>query len=647
MTQKIGYNGVPEFNKPRKLIEENDVFDEENDLKDLKPTVEENREDATYELFRKLAVTYVKGEKLKKGLAGMEPASYIPIESYAEEVSVAAKRLNQQESRDGTVITYSMFQKCVDEIYAKKWEVRRRYFNTGIPVTGIGQRELISKSELNQNQKGIFQSFIEGSGLAGAFLAVLVIAPFMLDVFGVLTEEELNAKVAHYVKVTAGIAILLELGFKVYKIMELLKSLKVKIPEETINELANNEEKRRKALGDVGIDYSDLKNSLVSSDNKKIIDYVSDYYGRYGGLMEPESHLTIDHWIAYLHVSQNQQLVRGALNNADAYSKKFSEIRSGGQGPSISSTTIEEDRFQFPKIDLISMQLVSATSSLQEKSDEIYDQILDVFMYQITDQDICCLVSLFGAFNDTDVLRTIAAVLRILCMDLAGEIANLIAAIKKAISNMLLAAIFELVAQMDKLMQKVLLKLVQAFTPNIPGLEHCIGLLSIGWAIIHTVQAFYKMIKELIREIIAIISDYGSGSGVNWSVAADRRHLLGIARVLEVIAARVDAARVCERADTDEGTVPLTNVEIKDLAAGDVIYTIIGKPPPTINLSNQEIEKYFPNLQSRTSQRLKFKYGILDMQNSKSEEGKACVEPLPKDALDEIVNKLKSVLNEE
>jgi hypothetical protein len=137
------------------------------------------------------------------------------------------------------------------------------------------------------------------------------------------------------------------------------------------------------------------------------------------------------------------------------------------------------------------------------------------------------------------------------------------------------------------------------------------------------------------------------GANMTWSVAADRRHLLGIARILEVVAARIDVAKVCDTSGTDDGTVPLTNVEIKDLTAADVIYKIIGKPPPTLDLSNQEIEKYFPDLQSKTSQRLKFKYGILDMQNSKSKEGKACVEPLPKDALDEIVNKLKSILNEE
>jgi hypothetical protein len=646
MAQKIGYNGIPEFDKPRKLVEDNVPYDSNTPKADLKPPPVDSREEATYEIFRQLATTYLKGEKLKKGLAGMDPANYIPIEASAGEVAAAARRLNKEQSNDGTIITYSMFQKCVDEIYAKKWEIRRRYFNTGIPVTGPGQRELISNTTQTTTQKGMLQAFIEGSGVEGAFLATLIMAPFLLDVFGVLTEEEFEAKVAHYVKVSAGIALLLELGFKVYKIMELLKSLNVKIPEEDVNKLANSEEERSRALEAVGIDHQDLKNSFLSNDNKKIVDYVGDYYSRYGGLIEPNGYLTIDHWIAYLHVSQNQQLVRGALNNADAYSQKFSSIRAGGENPNISSTTTDTTDTSFPKID-ISIQLVSVTKTLKEKSDTIYDDILNAFMYQITDQDICCLVSLFGAFNDTDMLRTIAAVLRILCMDLAGEIANLLNAIKKAISNMLMAAIFELVAQMDKVMQEVLLKLVKTFTVSIPGLEQCIGLLSIGWAIINSIQALFKMIKELIREIISIINDYGMGANMTWSVAADRRHLLGIARILEVVAARIDVAKVCDTSGTDDGTVPLTNVEIKDLTAADVIYKIIGKPPPTLNLSNQEIEKYFPDLQSKTSQRLKFKYGILDMQNSKSKEGKACADPLPKDALDEIVNKLKSILNEE
>jgi len=647
MPQKIGYNGIPEFDRPRKLIEDEDLGPDV--LRDDKPPPKEDaRKVATEELFRGLAKTHLKGKVLLKGLAGMEPAAYIPIDEGSGDVSAAALRLAASESRQGTVITYAMFQRSVDAIYEEKWQVRRKYFNTDIPATGASQAVMISQSTKTTNE-GIFNDFINGVGAAGAFLAALAIAPFMSDIFLALSNEESAAKVSFSAKVLAGIAILLELGIRAAKIIELLKSLKVNIPdsENVVNNLATDREARNRALQGAGVDYEDLVGSLEKDDNKKIIDYVAQYYNRYGGLIGPGEYLTIDHWIAYMHVSQNQLLIRGALDIADTYSEKFAELRSGvsSDTPIIESSE-ETVNSKLPRLD-ISVALSSSTRALRERSNDMYDDILNAFMYQITDQDICCLVSLFGAFKDTDLLRTIAAILRILATDLGFEIANMLNQLKMYVTNMIMGALFQLVNEMNKIMQNILLKVTKAFTVKIPGLEHCIGLLSIGWAIVNALQVLFRIIKDLIKEIMSIINDYGRGDNLGWTVSADRRHLYGIARILEVLATRLDMASVCAT-DTSESTPPIArDVEISDIAAGDVIYNIIGKMPPSLDISNQEIEKYFGQMQSKTSQRLKFKYGILDMQNAKSNDGNSCMEPLPQEALDEIVNKLKSVLNEE
>ena len=647
MSQKIGYNGVPEFNRPRKLVEDEDLSPDV--LKDNKPPPKEDRRKAaTEELFRSLAKTHLKGKVLQKGLAGMDPAAFIPIDENASDVAAAATRLAVNESKQGTIITYAMFQRSVDAINDEKWKVRRRYFNTDIPATGPGQSKLIAKSTKTQKD-GIFDDYLNGVGAAGAFLAALAIAPFMSDVFAALSGEEGAAKATFGVKMIAGIAILLELGIKAAKIIELLKSLKVTIPnaEATVNELSTSREARNRALQNAGVNYDELVGSLEKDDNKKIIDYVAEYYNRYGGLIGPDEYLTIDHWIAYMHVSQNQLLIRGALDIADSYSEKFAELRSGtdSDNPIIESSE-ESINSRLPKLD-ISVALSSSTRALRERSNDMYDDILNSFMYQLTDQDLCCLVSLFGAFGDTKLLRTIAAVLRILATDFGLEIANILNQLKAYVTNMIMGALFALVNEMNKVMQTILLKITDAFTIKIPGLEHCIGLLSIGWAIINALQTIFKIIKDLIREIMSIINDYGRGDSPGWSVAADRRHLYGIARILEVLATRLEMANVCAT-DTAETTPPIVrDVEISDIAAGDVIYNIIGKMPPSLDISNQEIEKYFGQMQSKASQRLKFKYGILDMQNAKSRDGTSCMEPLPKEALDEIVKKLKSVLNEE
>ena len=102
------------------------------------------------------------------------------------------------------------------------------------------------------------------------------------------------------------------------------------------------------------------------------------------------------------------------------------------------------------------------------------------------------------------------------------------------------------------------------------------------------VRVFFRIIKDLMRELITIINDYAKGDDVGWSVAADRRHLFGIARILEVLATRLDLASVCElKREGSGGPPPIRDVEIRDITAGDVIYDIMGKSPPTLNLTNQ------------------------------------------------------------
>ena len=650
MSQKIGYNGVPEYNKPRKLSETNNNQYEDSHLSDKKPPALSERQKEADELYRSIAETYIKGKKLLKGLAGMEPAAFIPIVEDSD-AGISAARLYADESKNGTIITYSMFQKSVDYTYGQKWQMRKMYMQNVFPTTKLGETELISKTQRTTTNKGIIREFIEGNGLAGALIGLLCMTPFMSDFMLALSGEESGAKSVFSVKVVAGIALLLELGIKAYKIIELLKLLSgAKIPnlEQTVKDL-EDPDKRKAALETIGIDPNEMLQSIVPNDHKKIIDYVAEYYNRYGGLAEPEGFTTIDHWVAYMHVAQNQLLLRGALNVADSYSTRFEDIRSNENAnksePFTSSVEVEErSGVRLPKFEL-SITLASGTRALREKSNDIYDDILNSFMYQISDSDLCCLVSLFGAFKKTDMLRLIAAILRILATDLSFEIANIMNALKLFIANMLTAIIFELISKIDEVMQKILLKLVDVFTVNIEALKHCIGLLSIGWAIMDAVRVFFRIVKDLMRELMTIINDYAKGDDVGWSVAADRRHLFGIARILEVLATRLDLASVCElKREGSGGAPPIRDVEIRDITAGDVIYDIMGKAPPTLNLTNQEIEKYFPNQQSRTSKRLKFNYGIVDMQKSKREEGSACAEPPSASQLDDMVKQMNDIL---
>lgn len=121
------YNGRKPFERPRKL--------EELELQQFKDEVIPNeasrsteRDDATDTLFSNLAKTYIKGDKLQKALAKMDPAQFIPIEEFADSTRAAALRLDESQSKKGSIITYSLYQKAVDIILKKEMGDKRNCY---------------------------------------------------------------------------------------------------------------------------------------------------------------------------------------------------------------------------------------------------------------------------------------------------------------------------------------------------------------------------------------------------------------------------------------------------------------------------------------------------------------------------------------
>lgn len=640
---RLEFKGVPEPSRDRKLHET--VLQTEglaSDKLDAKPPVQDSRDLKMDKLLKKLAATYIKGNKLLKGLGGMEPAQSIPIEDGADSTAAAADRFDADGSLHGKVITYSMFQRAVDTMLGKKWEFRKRYFLGQFPVTPQVQHTSVNETLRGKGPHGLIEEFLDQNGIAGTILAMLTLSPFQGLIFQSLTPVESGSKTAQAIQIPVGIAILIEMGIKAERIYDLLKKSKISYPlvEEQLVRM-KDPAARREALSTVGIDRDQLKTASAYDDAQAIIEYTNLYYNRYGGLLEPGSHLTLDHWLAYLHVAQHQQYIRGALNTADSYSTDFSDIM--GTSNDQSSLGNNQSQFDTPgKKAKLSTQLAGAFYALREKGDKMYDDILDSFMSVITDRDLCCLVQLFGAVQGTDMLKTIATLLRILAVDLSGEFTRLQNLLKSYLSNLFTAAILELVADLDKLMQKVMTKVVKTFTIDLKGADSCVGMLSIGYALVESLKVIYMQIKELIKELLTVIGDYGEGKPGVWTIAADRRHLLGTARILEVLAARLDVANACARDDTDPAQLAASQIEFKDAATFEAVTSILSRPAPTLQLSNQEIEKYFPDRTPKVSSTLGFAYGIEALQNSKTDKSK-CRNRFTEDQINELVNKLTQV----
>ncbi|MCB1677027.1 MAG: hypothetical protein KDI01_12110, partial [Halioglobus sp.] len=476
MVNKLGYDGTPEFYRDRKLTEADVLRPEKEDL--LPDTELIDRQAATEQLFDDLSVNYIKGEVLKKGLAKMEPAAFIPIDQSAEPVVAAARRQFQDLSKKGTIITYSMYQNCIDGLMDERWEFRNNYLQV-TPVnssySSIDRSESRQGSGIEDETKNLIKEFLAENGIAGTIMAVFVASPFQSLIFQSLSPEEAGARSAHLSFAIAGIAFLIELGIKAERIYAFLKKQKLNfaLTEEQVVGL-EDPTARAAALSEFGIDYSDLIIDMKVTDYQILSDYVSDYYKLHSGMLQDNSNFTLDHWLAYKQVAYNQQSIRGALNIADKYSDKYRDLKGSTLEPvitgpiSASATSSNTD---------IHIDLASTLRSLNGRTDVLYDDIVRSFNHYLTDGELCCLVSLFGT-QSPELLRTISTILRILAVSLGGEFIRLDNILRRWIANKLQAAAYEILEQLNTFYHKIDAKLTQAFTIDIDGLPYCSALLS-------------------------------------------------------------------------------------------------------------------------------------------------------------------------
>jgi len=635
------YNGRKPFERDRKL--------EENQLEQFKDRIVSNafgqvdqRTEATDKLFSDLAKTYIKGNKLLTALSKMDPAQFIPIEEFSDATRASALRLNTEESKKGTIITYSLYQKAVSIILEKKWEIRGTVINMRLPAS-LTQTDYETTQKLsNSKSNNMLKEFISQNGIISTIIGMLTLSPFQTVIFQALGVEE-GAKGIQIAQIPAGLALFLELGIKAERIIDMLKAAKISTPivEGQLELLSKSEEARRAAFSTIGMNYDDFKKSQEFKDSETIVNYVSEYYTRYGGLDKPNGHLSIDHWIAYLNVAQNQQGIRGSLNTSHIFSPKFGSIKEQytKEKPEKENIFTEQNR----KHSNIFANLAGTINTLNSSSSSMYDEIANSFSYFLTDQQMCCLVQVFGAIGNPDMLLTVASLLRLLASSLGGEIAAIQNAILRLMANLAQDALFEIAANINKLYYKIAHKITKAFTVDFENLPACNGMFTLAWALLQSVNTIFDQFNSLIRELSSIINSMGNGGGLKWEVAADRRHLLGIARILEVLAQRLDMANACEIAS------PRTSInnQITDTSPefDQAIFTILGSIPPILPLSKEDKEKYFNTASNKTSDRLKYTYGIVSEQNSETEFGN-CYSPDQKDRINKLIKNITTSLGE-
>jgi hypothetical protein len=258
---------------------------------------------------------------------------------------------------------------------------------------------------------------------------------------------------------------------------------------------------------------------------------------------------------------------------------------------------------------------------------------------------MCCLVQIFGAIGNPEVMYTIASLLRILATDLSGEIVRIQNIISSFLANLAQDALFEIAKDINKFYYKIADKITKTFTTDFENLPACNGMLTLGWALLHSVRAIFDQVNALIRDISTIIGNFGLAADGSWKIAADRRHLLGIARILEVLAARLDLANTCELDSKNRSVRPNNDLTDTDSNFDQAIFTILGDIPPVLPMKSEDVQKHFPDITTKQSSRLKFSYGIIPEQNTEKGKGN-CYTPDQQERINNLINSLTSALRE-
>lgn len=607
--QGLEYDGSTALDKKRQLFEvpTDDPVAPAIPIDETDPI-----DDATTTLFTNLGKAYLKGEKLKQGLSAMEPVQFIPISSDAGRVSRSAQRLSEEQSNKGTIIPFTLYQLAVDILADKQWKVRRMYETVDIPVDSeTTSKRIVTDYEFGGGDfENLIKSFLSGDGMAGAIITAFAIGPTQLPIFGLLSAEQAAAKTQSVIQSIWGLAILIELGIKAKRIIDLLRGANSIDPdfEDTITELEENTEKRHKILSDAGIDPDKLSKSQEVDDSKIIINYANAFIT---SRLDTDPSV-FDHWIAYGNVVARQVLIRSSLDSATKYSKDFATMFDRDTASDATFNDVVLNHVRTKPQSRISNVIASHFNDLEKESNDAYDEILNTFMYQVSDADLCCLLSIFGSM-DSGGLRLISSMLRIVAIDLKAELITMLEAQTRMLINIATAAAYEIIANLNKISEDLALKIfvsLEDLSEKLSfDLEHCPSFFDVGLALSFGIEAIREKIEKMLLDVLSSIESLGTTSSLSWHVPADRRHLLSIAKILDVLSDKLDAANACARREDTPTSVEQILTDSKDQAAHELIHTLLDKSPPSIQISDTDIRKYFPDLRPTKSKRFGFVFG--------------------------------------
>jgi hypothetical protein len=390
-----------------------------------------------------------------------------------------------------------------------------------------------------------------------------------------------------------GVALLIELGINLGAFSSLLGSQSNSINEDVVgkfNELANDPSKRKEILEGVGYDYEKLRSNKKYDDYVAIRDYCIQYISR------QSSNLNYDHWIAWLNVNENQELLRGAVAMAPMYSEKWKNFYDTKDVQvferSIEEESLAEDLGQNPEEGAIA-GLQSYFAQILSVSNDHYDKTFQVYSMQIDSRLMCCILWFVGPL-DTESLDDISEILRYLSLNVKINIHDMIAFITEgaatAVLNMLSVYSNRLI---NDLFNNIMDKLFKIPSNEYEvALKYCIGVDILFKLIGKGFDSIIELVFSILEELRNTINIHvGNKPRAFIQVSAERRYLTTLAALIDAIVANIELAQKNCRFDTDDNPQ-----KINDLAAAAAVDFVSDQLPdlyPVMSMPEDIRRKFF------------------------------------------------------
>lgn len=546
-------------------------------------------EDETEVLFKDLAKVFMKGNKLKEGLGNMNPAAFIPVEEGAP-VRVAMQRRNSSESTD--VITFGLFKEACDWIAGRSQALDEKFFIELDIIDPAALSSLVTKTHKNINNSSddwLTEFFVALSPIAGMMLATYIDDAGTINTSKAPVPDGENSgqqpRLYHSQGMPVGLALLIEAG--AFSILGgLIKDQEVK---ENFEQLKSNPAERRKVLEDAGYDYESLTQNRKFDDYILIKQYCLNYISRLNNSVQ------YDHWIAWLNVVENQNIVRGALAMAPMYSKQW---RRFSETNDVSSFTISEEQgldlgdLGEAAINGLHRGLKDYFSSIQVVSDDHYNKTFQAYSMTLDSRLMCCIIWFLGPL-DVETIRKMSEMLKLLSLNIKVDWRDFVARLTEAtilpVINMISCYIGKIV---DNIFLGVFEKLFRIPKTDFEAaIKKCIGINILFSLLDKSMVATLKFTNSLLNELEAMLDSIGQKGTRGVEIAVERRYLTSLAGLLDAVANKIDLARTACTAPQDLSVEKLNDIAAE--AAVDFVSTQLTLEYPVLQLPEGVRRKFF------------------------------------------------------